>query len=136
MSRSHPTRLSDAGISPARYAELRAFCRQYPEYKRELANVRAGIVDKPRRSGRWHRPDPTGNAAIAIADHPAQRRVTLIERCAGRVAEPVIAAALLKNVTEGTDYSLMHPPCGINQFYVLRQLFFIELDSELWHCDL
>lgn len=131
--RTHPSRLNAAGISSARYAELRAFCRQYPEYRRQLADARAGIVDRPaRRNGKWRKPDPTGNAAIAIADHPAARRVRLIERCAARVAEPVIAQAILRNVTEGDNYYRLRPPCGDKQFYVLRQLFFIELDRELW----
>lgn len=129
-------RYREAGITLARLNELKSYCLQYPDYKRQLANVRAGIVDRPaRRSGRWHRPDPTGNAAIAIADHPAQRRVALVERCVNRVAEPVIAEALLKNVTEGISYHRLHPPIGENQFYVIRQLFFRELDSELWHSE-
>ena len=129
-------RLSEAGITAPRLQELKGYCLQYPRYKRELAEARAGIVDRPnRRSGAWHRPDPTGNAAMAIADHPAQKRVALIERCANRVAEPVVAAALLKNVTEDVNYSKLRPPCGPNQFYVIRQLFFIELDRELWFTE-
>lgn len=131
--RRHPKRLADAGISPARYEELKNICRQYREYKRELSRAHAGIVDRPeRRSGAWHRPDPTGSAAVQLADHPYARRVKLIEDCAAAVAEPAVAAALLKNICEGVDYYCLTPPCGINQFYVLRQLFFLELDRRLW----
>lgn len=133
--RTHPARLSEAGISPARYAELRAICRQYGEARRQLALARAGVVDRPaRRSGKWRRPDPTGNAAIAIADHPAQRRVAVIERCAHRVAEPTVAGAILKSVSEGIPYGKLYrrPPIGERQFNVLRLLFYIELDRELW----
>ena len=129
-------RLSEAGITAPRLLELKSYCLQYPDYKRQLAEARAGIVDRQgRRSGAWRRPDPTGNAATAIADHPAQKRVTLIERCANRVAEPVVAAALLRNVTTNANYCDLRPPCGPNQFYVLRQLFFIELDRELWFAE-
>lgn len=133
--RKHPERLAAAGISPARYGELKSVCRQYREYKRQLAAARAGIVDRPGgRGGVWHRPDPTGNAAAAIADHPAARRVRMIEACAGAVAEPVIARAILKYVSEGVGWDFMRPrpPVGRNQFYVLVQLFYIHLDGELW----
>ena len=129
-------RLSEAGITTPRLLELKAMCLQYPQYKRQLAEARSGVVDRPNRtSGAWHKPDPTGNAAIAIADHPAQKRVNMIERCANRVAEPVVAAALLKNVTADVGYNKLRPPCGPNQFYVTRQLFFIELDRELWYSE-
>ena len=132
--RKHPARLSAAGISPARYDELRAVCRQYRECKRRLAMVHAGIVDRPeRRSGAWKKPDPTGNAAMALADHPDARRVKLIEQCADAVAEPVIAAALLKYVTEGRawEYQSPRPPIGRTQFYILALLFYIEMDRRL-----
>lgn len=130
-------RYVDAGITAPRLLELKAFCLQYPHYKRQLAEARAGVADRPnRRSGAWHKPDPTGNAAIAIAAHPAQRRVALIEKCLSRVAEPVVAAALLKNVTTDASYSRLRPPCGPNQFYVIRQLFFIELDRELFFSEI
>ena len=79
----------------------------------------------------WHLPDPTGNIAINLASLPCQRIVRAIEQSAAAVAEPVIAAAILKSVTEGEDYNRLHPPCGQRQFYVLRQLFFIELDRRL-----
>lgn len=132
--RKHPARLAAAGISPARYDELRAICRQYRECKRRVALASAGIVDRPeRRAGAWHRPDPTGNAAMALADHPDARRVKLIEQCAAAVAEPVIAGALLKYVTEGRawEYQSPRPPIGRMQFYILALLFYIELDRRL-----
>lgn len=132
--RKHPARLAAAGITPARYDELRAICRQYRECKRRLAWAHAGIVDKPeRRSGVWKKPDPTGNAAMALADHPDARRVRLIEQCAAAVAEPVIAAALIKFVTEGRawEYQSPRPPIGRTQFYILALLFYIEMDRRM-----
>jgi len=129
--RKHPSRLSTAGISPARYDELRAICHQYWECKRRLAWAHAGIVDRPeRRCGAWKKPDPTGNAAMALADHPDAKRVKLIEQCAAAVAEPVVARGLLLYVTKGRawEYQSPRPPIGRNQFYVTAQLFYIELD--------
>jgi len=129
----HPARLQKAGITPARYEELKAFCRQYQDYKRALRRARAGIVDRPdKSSGAWHAPDPTGRAAMALADHPAARRVKIMEDCAAAVAEPVTAKALLKSVSEGTGYQPLAAPVGERQFYIIRQLFYIELDRRLW----
>ena len=130
--RKHPARLLAAGISPARYDELRAVCRQYPEYRRQLERARAGIVDRPRRrGGAWHRPDPTGNAAIQLASLPFARRLRAIEESASAVAEPTVAEALLRNACEGVPYYHLRPAIGERQFYVLRQLFFIELDRRV-----
>ena len=129
--RKHPARLAAVGISPARYDELRAICRQYWECKRRLAWAHAGIVDRPeRQSGAWKKPDPTGNAAMALADHPDAKRVKLIEQCVAAVAEPVVARGLLLYVTKGRawEYQSPRPPIGRNQFYVTAQLFYIELD--------
>lgn len=130
--RKHPARLLEAGISPARYDELRAVCRQYPEYRRQLERARAGIVDRPRRrSGAWRKPDPTGNTAIQLASLPFARRMRAIEQSANAVAVPNIAEALIKNACEGMPYYQLRPAIGERQFYVLRQLFFIELDSRI-----
>lgn len=131
--RRHPARLAKAGISPGRYEELKSICRQYREYEAALRRARMGIVDRQeRRSGAWHRPDPTGSAAQALADHPYARRVKIIEQSAASVAEPVIARAILRSVTEGMSFEVLRPPIGDKQFYILRQLFFIELDRRMW----
>lgn len=131
--RKHPARLESAGISPARYRELQNMCRQYPEYARRIRQVRAGIVDKPRRKGGgWQQPDPTGNAAAGIADEVGwmEARVKLIDACARRAASAAIAKAIVKSVTEGKRYDELRPPCGFNQFYDAKLTFYIILDLE------
>ena len=135
--RKHPERLSEAGIGPARLCELKSICRQYRGMKRTLENARHGIIDRRRASGAWRRPDPTGNAAINIAAMPEARRVRLIEQSAAAVAEPVMAEAVLKCVTEDVSYEHMRkkPPCGRNQFRVIVQLFFIEMDARMWRFE-
>ena len=135
--RKHPKRLSEAGISPARLGEMKNICRQYRAMKRALEYARQGIVDRRRPSGAWRRPDPTGNAAINIAAMPEARRVRLIEQSAAAVAEPVVAEAILKSVTDGIPYEKLRrcPPCGRNQFYVLCLLFYIELDARLYESE-
>lgn len=134
--RTFPERLKAAGITPNRYRELQAICRDYPDYKRRLRRARAGIVDRPARaSGACHRPDPTAGEAMFLAAHPAARRVKLIEDCARRVAEPCVAAAILKNVTEDISWEKQRPPIGMNQFYAIRLAFYVELDRRLWEIE-
>ena len=132
--RQHPKRLAEAGISPNRLGELQRICRQYPEYKRALAWARAGVEDRKGPSGAWRPPDPTGSAAARLADHPAAKRVKLIEDCARRVAPRGVSRALLRYVTEGRGYDFQHPrpPVGRRQFYELALVFYIELDRALW----
>lgn len=121
-----------AGISPARFRELQGFCMQYREMQRIVRMARAGIVDRREGSGKWRRPDPTGDAALDLACLPAARRVKLIEDCAAAVAEPVIAEAIVRSVADGQTWDVLQPPIGQKQFYELRQFFFIELDRRLW----
>lgn len=131
MSR-YPRRYIDVGISPGRLRELQGFCAQYREYQRRIMLARAGIEDRPERtSGAWHRPDPTGSAALHLANHPDARRVKLIEDSAAAVASPAVAQAILRSVADGARYEIMRPPIGERQFYRVRQAFFIELDRRL-----
>lgn len=135
---THPQRLTDAGITHARHEELQWICRQYPEYLRKLADARAGNVDKPMgRSSAWKRPDPVGNAAARIADDTwvISRRVAIIEQSAKDVAAPVVARALLRNVTERLSYDALRPPIGEKQFYDARMAFFVLLDRRLLEAE-
>ena len=130
----HPRRLIDAGITPARYAELQYVCRQYPDYKRRIRNARAGITDPPARtSGAWKLPDPTGNRAAALADSLRRdtERVRRIEACASACAPAAVSRAVLRCVTSGASYEQLRPPCGVNYFYEARLMFFILLDAEM-----
>jgi len=132
--RRHPSRLIDAGITPERYWELQAVCRQYPGYVQKVRRARAGIVDRPRRrSGKWRRPDPTGNEAAWVADLCAwaDRRIRLIEACAEGVGPAPVARAILKSVTEGRTYEQLQPPCGRNQFFDARLAFYVRLNEAL-----
>lgn len=133
----HPEALAREGITPERYQEMMAICRQYKSYKRYIRLWEAGLLEQPRRgfSGAWHKPDPTGNAAASIADATSwdRGRVRLIEETARKAAGSAIAPALIENVTEGRNYDhLRHrPPCGRRQFYICRLGFFVLLDARL-----
>lgn len=130
MSR-FPARLRRAGISPARLLEMQGFCGQYRDYQRAVRLAHAGIVDREPGRGAWHRPDPTGGEALALAAMPEARKARLIEDCAAAVAEPCIASAIIRSVADGTKWRKLEVPMGERQFYVTRQLFYIELDRRL-----
>ena len=134
MAKRHPKLLANAGIDEKRYDELKAFCLQYRKYKRRAELAHAGIVDRPEgRSGVWHKPDPTGNAAMMLAGNRDAKKAKLIEDCVHAVAEPAVAEWLLCYVTAGLPYYLMFPgpPIGRNQFYRLALWFYIELDRAM-----
>ena len=133
-----PKALEDEGITRERYQELLAICRQYREYKRIIRRFETGTANRPERRrgpGAWKRPDPTGNAAAAVADATAyyRARVKLIDGCARAAAGSAVAPALIECVTEGHAFeTLKHrPPCGRQMFYRLRLLFFVLLDERL-----
>lgn len=130
--RRFPARYKAAGISPARLRMLQGLCGTYREMQRMLRLARAGIVDRPEASGAWHKPDPTAGEAVQLADHPAAKRLKLIDECAHAVASPAVARAIIRSVADGTKYAALMPPCGERQFYYARQSFFIELDRRLW----
>jgi hypothetical protein len=127
--RKHPRRLSEAGITPARYDELRAICRQYGQYKAEAAAIERGEIDRRGGSGAWHPKDPTGDEALRRADNFARRRVALIEGAA-KGAGP-LAPYVLRSVTEGLRFEFVRPPCGEKQFYRERLMYYIALDRML-----
>ena len=137
--KKHPRMLAEAGISPARYAELRDICRQYREMRQTVALVeRYGHhrFDLPVGGFR----DPTGNTAALAASMPEARRVRMIEQAAATAGGKAIGRAILRSVTEGMDYERLRaardqrdrPPCGQRQFYRIRLAFYVELDRRLW----
>ena len=130
--RKHPRRLTEAGVSPARYAELRDVCRQYREMRRDVERARHGLFGRFELKSRR---DPTGNTAAAVASMPQARRCRIIEQCAGDVAGRIVGRAILKSVTDGDAYARLRPPCGERQFYQLRLSFFAELDRRLWEME-
>lgn len=122
--KTHPRALAEAEITPARYAELRAICRQYQEMRR--------AVTLAKRYGhhRWLTGSKRGADEI-----PEARRVRCIEDAAAKVGGKAIERAIIKSVTEGRQYYSMRPPCGERQFYEMRLRFYIELDMMLWESE-
>ena len=122
-------------ITKERYIELRAFCRQYPQWKVEAASMLgvsgAKLDDMPHGTDVG---DPTGRAV--------ERREMLIgkmqmvEKCAAAVSDGKWFQALMLNVCNGMAYEAirdLHPEMlrtnNKNHFFKARRIFFNLLDK-------
>ena len=123
--RKRDMKLSDYNISRAKYNELKYFCMQYEEKKRELHNgyglgaVCSDGMPKGNLPG-----NPTERVAIRNAQ--IQKDIELIEQTAME-ADSEIYQWLIKNVTEGVPYEWLNAPKGRKQFYESRRFFFYLL---------
>lgn len=118
-------KLSDYNISQAKYNELKYFCMQYEEKRRELHNgfgLRAVVYDGM----------PKGNSPgnpterIAIRRTMLQSDLELIEKTAME-ADSTIYKWLMKNITDGIPYECLDVPKARKQFYESRRYFFYLL---------
>jgi hypothetical protein len=131
--RDYVIRLESYGISRERARELAWACRQYDQCRRKALAIRRGepVDDKPRRGNRtWRPPDPTGDAAIRIADNRYARRVAAIEASA-KAADPALAKHIIRNACRGVPFALLDAPCSQPYFSRARRRFFVELDARM-----
>ena len=120
-------------ISRHRYYELKHFCLQYPEWKRELSNLsgiknQAVIASTHFDSGTFS--NPTADCAEKIMF--LKDRIDMIERTARNTA-PDLAKYILKGATEGLSYtylkSKLEIPCCKDKYYELYRKFFWLLSN-------
>ena len=132
--RDYVVSLEKYGISRARVRELMWACRQYDECRQKAAAVRRGEpVGEDRGKGRntaWHRPDPTGDAAMRLADDRYARRVAAIEASA-KAADPALWSYIILNLCRGVPFTHLGAPCGRPYFTEAKRRFFVELDAKL-----
>ena len=118
-------KLSDYNISRAKYNELKYFCMQYDEKKKEIHSSYGlgAVVNDGMPKGNL-----PGNSVerVAIRNAMLQADVELIEQTALE-ADSDIYQWLLKNVTEGIPYEWLNVPRGRKQFYESRRYFFYLL---------
>ena len=123
-------------ISKDRYIELRAFCRQYPNWVVEANSMLgvsgAGMDDMP------HGTDP-GDPVFRTVERREKlmQKMELVERCAVAIDRGAWFQALLLNVTNGTSWEKirdLHPEMLKNsdrtKFFKARRMFFNLLDKE------
>ncbi|WP_419504085.1 hypothetical protein [Enterocloster sp.] len=118
-------KLSDYNISRAKYNELKYFCMQYAEKKRELEKGYGlnAIVNDGMPKGNM-----SGNPVERAAIHNTMLRadIELIEQTAIE-ADSEIYPWILKNVTDGLPYEYMDVPINRTDFYCIRKYFFYLL---------
>lgn len=119
-------------ISKHRYYELKHRCLQYPEWKRQLAEIEYApqsviFSDTPRGTDVA---DKTGNTAVEVVR--LKLLINSVEKAA-RGADLSIAGYILEAVTKGRSYTYLHEklgmPCGRDYFYTRYRKFFWLLDK-------
>lgn len=123
------------GINKYQFLEVKYHCLQYPEWRRELAELTNTI--KAMQYGQEGKGSPSQASAT---ERLAIRRVELEEKCK-RVEQTAIEAApdfyqwLLEGVT--TDYATYRylrdakgMPCGKNMYYEGRRRFYYLLSTK------
>lgn len=122
-------KLSDYHITIDKYNELKYFCKQYDEKKREL-HKNYGL-ESAANDGL-----PKGNTPgnptekTAIKNMMLQRDIELIEQTVME-ADATIYKWLLKNVTQGISYEYLNGvPKNRTDFYCSRRYFFYLLSQK------
>jgi hypothetical protein len=126
MSRHRDIKLDKYEIDKFAYRELLNFCRQYPEKKDKLKEIR-GISLAPMTGM------PRGQSVGNPTERKALRAEKLSEDCemiekTAIEAGPEIHTWLLRNVTEEScTWEVLNVPVGRRQFYEYRRRFFYLL---------
>lgn len=130
MPNRRDLKLDKYEISKFTYRELFNFCRQYPEKREKLKQLRSvgatRITGMPRGGGVSN---PTERKALQAAKY--SNDCELIEQCALEVGG-IAYAWLIDGVTEGVSYETMNQigyfrgviPIGKNAYYTVRRQFF------------
>ena len=108
-------------LKPHRYRELKHFCLQYPDYKRELALLEAtdGYLEKHY--------DPTSE--LAIRENELRNAIGLIETTA-RETESFLSERILKVVTEDVNIKGLTMPCSRECMEELRWRYYYLLHKK------
>lgn len=128
------TQGSNKEISKARYAELKAFCMQYDERRREarfmLDNYGGSISSVSPFSGTIS--DPTFKAVDRREKLLSEN--ALIDNCLQAVDGGIWADALRMNICKGIPYNSLDPaliPTSHREtFFQARKAFFLLLDQQ------
>ena len=118
-------------LSKHRYLELEHFCRQYPDWKRQIQAL------EPRVSKSWD--FGTGSSEfnrpveeLVIRRDKLLRKIKMVDD-AGEEADKSIGRHLVKSITEGIAFPKMKLlydiPCEKDMWYDRRRRFFWLLDQ-------
>lgn len=120
-------------ISRHRYYELKHFCLQYPEWKKErsyLVGISKRPIEQPAIFSSGVFGNPTADCAEKIIF--LDERINMVEQAAHN-AEPDLANYILKGATEGLSYtylkSKLEIPCCKDKYYEVYRKFFWLLSN-------
>ena len=120
-------------ISKHRHYELKHFCLQYPQWKKEYAALNESSISLSaieRTPSRSLPGDPTARRVAARLYY--QEKINLIEKIAKETDE-VLYPYILKAVTEELSYtylkSKLNIPCGRDMYYDRYRKFFWLLSN-------
>lgn len=130
MNRPELSETNPYYISKHRFYELKHFCLQYKEWRKELSNLdpkisSVGKIEKPIQT------DPVGELAIQRLYY--EDRIRLIHSCAFE-ADPELAPYIVQAVTEECSYTFLRSvkniPCSKDYYYDKYRKFFWLLAKE------
>lgn len=117
-------------ISKFRYLELKNFCFQYPEWKRELSSITEIKAVFPKSSS-GNFSNPTEQNAL-LRDR-LESNINLIDETA-KEADPFLAPWIIKGATEGYSFTFLHlqleMPASRDTYYDRYRRFFWLLDRK------
>lgn len=120
-------------ISKHRYYELKHFCLQYPEWKRELYSISSLV--KPRIEEQVSKGLHGDNVTKAAELREYYRRRMEAVEQAALAADPDLYSYILKAVTEGWAFDQLNAreriPCSRDTWYDRYRKFFYFLDASL-----
>ena len=126
----HVSKKNPYYISKHRYYELKHFCLQYPEWKKEYSEIT--LTPKHQTVKVQNSPgDPTAN--LAIRRTLLLDRMKLVEQSAIE-ADSSIYVYILLAVTTGLSYDALQTthqiPCGREYYYIRYRRFFYILSRD------
>lgn len=129
---SETSRRSRWWIPKYRFLELKYFCLQYPDWKREMYDLMIGnggaISNQNGGRSQIEFRDPTGEAAIRI--HNLNSKISLVGKIA-KMSDSEIGEYILKAVTENLSFvklkMIYEIPCERDMYYDRYRKFFYLL---------
>lgn len=117
-------------LNKNRYRELKYFCLQYEDKKKELENIcylTSNIKDNESSNKNI---DRNKIEKLTIKKINLEKQIEIIEKTAHEVTEDLYDY-LLKNVTQGIPWEYLDIPISRSGFYYLRSRYFYNLSKIL-----
>lgn len=116
-------------LSKNRFRELKYFCQQYYEWEDELRKIdyalKAYKMSGLPKSKEVNKP----TEKLAVKKTELEKKINIVKQSA-KEASPIIYQEIIQNVAQGIPFRYLNIHCGINQFYDLRNKFFLILDKK------